>query len=75
MDYARVFGVKQFVAVVQNRRGSRFMVFTCNDSRYYVFSQLDPDGCATGLLWPVLRSRLRDDLRRSLAHGFGNASL
>jgi hypothetical protein len=31
--------VKQYVAVVQNRRGSRFMVFQSGDDKYYLFSQ------------------------------------
>ena len=66
------YQVKQFVAVV---RGSfaRFMVFETGDPKFYFFQQIDADGNATALQWPVEKSRLRDDLRRSLRHGVGNA--
>jgi hypothetical protein len=47
--------VKQYVAVVQNKRGSRFMVFETGDSRWYLFSELYPGPTliATGLQFPV----------------------
>jgi len=67
-------GVKQFVAVVRSR-WCRFMVFTTGSPRHYLFSQLDPHGCQTGLHFPVLKADLRRDIRRALAHGWGNASL
>jgi hypothetical protein len=75
MNLDRRYQVKQYVAVVQNRRGSRFMVFETGDSRWYLFSQLYPGPglIATGLQFPVEKKELRDDLRRALAHGWGNA--
>jgi len=66
--------VKQYVAVVQGT-WSKLMVFETGNPRYYLFSQLDPDGCQTGLQWPVLKADLKPDIRRALAHGYGNAIL
>lgn len=68
------YGVKQFVAVVQSR-WCRFMVFTTGSPKHYLFSQLDRHGIATGLMFPVLKSELRPDIRSALAHGWGNATL
>jgi len=68
-------GVKQFVAVVQNRRGGKFMVFATGSSKHYLFSPLDQYGCATCMSFPVLKANLRPEIRRALAHGWGNASL
>jgi hypothetical protein len=72
----RRYQVKQYVAVVQNRRGSRFMVFKTGDDRYYLFSQLYPGPTLiqTGVQFPVEKKNLRDDIRRALANGWGNAS-
>jgi hypothetical protein len=64
--------VKQYVAVVRGRHG-RFMVFETADSRYYLFSQLDPAGCATALQVPVRKADLQPDVRRALRHGCGHA--
>lgn len=71
----RRYGVMQFVAVVQNSDGMRFMVFRSGDPKYYLFSQLlpGPGLVASGLQWPVLKSRLREDIKRALANGWGNA--
>lgn len=66
--------VKQYVAVVQGD-WAKFRVFETGSPRHYLFSQLDPSGCQTGVQFPVLKARLRDDIRRALAHGWGNASL
>jgi hypothetical protein len=66
--------VKQYVAVVQGR-WCKFMVFETGSPKHYLFSQLDPSGCATTLQFPVLKTDLRDDIRRALAHGWGNAGL
>ena len=68
------YEVKQFVAVVQSR-WCKFMVFTTGSAQHYLFSQLDPQGCQTGLQFPVLKATLRHDIRRALAHGWGNAIL
>ena len=75
MNMDRRYQVKQYVAVVQNRRGSRFMVFRTGDDRWYLFAQLYPGPglIQTGLQFPVEKSNLRDDIRRALAHGWGNA--
>lgn len=66
------YGVKQYVAVVQGAH-SRFMVFETGDSRFYLFSQLDPDGCATGLQVPVSKKDLQPEIRSALRNGWGNA--
>ena len=68
-------GVKQYVAVVQNGTGLRFMVFTTGDPKFYLFCPLDKDGNQGGIQIPVKRADLRDDIRRALAHGWGNAHL
>lgn len=67
-------GVKQYVAVVASQ-WCRWMVFETGNPRYYLFSQLDPAGCATGLQVPVRKADLQADVRRALAHGWGNAHL
>jgi len=66
------YGVKQFVATYQGQRGW-FNVFQTGDPKYYLFDPLDPDGCSLSNAFPVLKSRLRPELRRRLAHGQGNA--
>lgn len=48
--------VKQFVATVQGRF-SRFRVFETGDPKVYLFSQIDPKGCDTGLQVPVRKGR------------------
>lgn len=65
---------KQYVATVQGA-SCRFMVFTTGSDRYYLFSQVDDDGCATGLQVPVLKTDLRRDIAAGLRHGYGNAGL
>lgn len=69
------YQVKQYVAVVQNSRGRKFMVFETGDDRFYLFSLLDNYGCQTLIQFPVRKADLRDDIRRALRHGWGNASL
>jgi len=66
--------VKQYVAVVQGHF-CRFMVFTTGDDKFYLFAQIDPDGCQTGLQFPVRKSDLQPEIRRALANGWGNATL
>lgn len=66
--------VKQYVAVVEGQHG-RFMVLVTGSDKYYLFCQLDPSGCQTGLQFPVLKSDLQPDIRAALAHGWGNADL
>lgn len=68
------YGIKQYVAVVRNGRGIRFMVFETGDPKYYMFSQLIGEtSVSSGLMFPVLKKRLRDDIRRALRHGWGNS--
>lgn len=67
-------GVKQYVAVVAGQ-WSRFMVFETGSSKHYLFSQLDPSGCATGLSFPVRKADLRPEIRSALRNGWGNAGL
>ncbi|MFZ1141418.1 MAG: hypothetical protein WAN76_19720 [Candidatus Sulfotelmatobacter sp.] len=51
------------------------MVFQSGDDKYYLFSQLYPGPglIATGLQFPVEKKSLRDDMRKALSHGWGNA--
>lgn len=69
------YGVKQYVAVVRGSTGRRFMVLETGDARYYMFVPIYPDGCLTSDGFPVLKSRLRDNIRRALRHGCGNAGI
>ena len=64
--------VKQYVAVVHGRF-CRFMVFRTGSDRHYLFAQLDPTGCQTGLTVPVRKADLQPEVRRALAAGVGNA--
>ncbi len=68
------YQVKQYVAVVKNRWGNRFMVFRTGDDKFYLFQPVDADLCATSLPgFPVEKKRLVPDMKRALAHGWGNA--
>jgi len=71
--YAPEMQVKQYVAVVQNSRGSRFRVFETGDPKFYLLSAIAPDGAEGGLQFSVLKADLRDDVRRALRRGWGNA--
>lgn len=67
-------GVKQYVAIVQNTSGIRFMVFTTGSPRHYWFQMLDGWGCAiAGMAWPVLKRDLQPDIAKALRNGYGNA--
>ena len=69
-----LYQVKQYVAVVQNSKGSRFMVFETKDPQYYLFAQLFGDtSISTGLQIPVCKKDLLPDIRRALRHGWGNS--
>lgn len=67
------FQVKQYVAVVRNQFGVRFRVFKTGDDKWYLFDPLDAYDCSVSMQFPVLKSRLRNDLRRALANGCGNS--
>lgn len=67
-------GVKQYVAVMRGRHG-RFMVFETGDARFYLFSQVAPDGTLTGLSWPVRKADLQPTVRSALRNGWGNTGL
>jgi hypothetical protein len=73
MNMALEMQVKQYVAVVQGR-GGKFMVFETGDPEFYLFSTLC-NGVQTGLQFPVRKADLRDDIRRALRHGVGNAGI
>jgi hypothetical protein len=64
--------VMQFVAEVQGEF-SRFRVFRTGLDAYYLFDQLDPQGCSTGLQFPVLKRNLQPKIRSALANGVGHA--
>ena len=67
---------KQFVAVVRNpKTDTLFMVFQSGDSRFYLFDPLDEHGCSRCMQFPVRKKDLKTDVRRALAHGYGNGSL
>ena len=61
--------VKQFVAELNGAHGFRWRVFTTGSDRHYLFSCVQNAAISV----PVLKSSLRDDVRRSLAHGWGHA--
>jgi len=66
--------VKQYIAVVRNGCGQRFMVFATRDPKYYLFSSLVGETTISGSLsFPILKAHLRDDIRRALSHGWGNS--
>jgi len=68
------YGIKQYVAVVRNRRGGRFRVFETGDPKYYMFDQLIGETSASSrIMFPILKNRLRDDIRRALRYGWGNS--
>jgi hypothetical protein len=61
--------VKQFVAELNGQHG-RFRVFTTGSSRHYLFELI---GSNPPLQFPVLKSDLKPEVRRALAHGWGHA--
>jgi hypothetical protein len=65
--------VKQYVAVVRNARGIRLRVFKTGDEKFYLFDPLDENDCSRCNAFPVRKSLLRPDIRRALAHGYGNS--
>jgi hypothetical protein len=66
-------GVVQFVARVRSPTTSaRFNVFKSGEAGYYVFDPLDDSGCSRCRAFPVKASDLRPEIRRALAHGWGN---
>lgn len=67
--------VKQYVSVVANCRGRRFMVFKTGNDKFYLFCALDDQGFQTGLQFPVEKKRLRREFSSALRHGWGNASI
>lgn len=71
----RRYMVKQYIAVVQNRFGTRFMVFQSGDEQWYLFCPVDADGCQGTNQFPVRKTDLRRDIRSALAHGWGNGLL
>ncbi len=70
--FDRRYQVMQHVAVVQNATGMRFRVYRTGEAGWYLFDPLDADGCSLCRAFPVRTSDLRPDLRRALAHGWGN---
>lgn len=75
MRFLPEYQVKQFVAVVQGSTRTRWLVFKTGSDKHYLFSQIDPNGCQTGLQVPVAKRDLKPEIRRALANGKGNASL
>lgn len=74
MPFPPYLGVVQYVAVYRNRFGQRFAVFTTGDPRTYLFSPLLGESSMHGDgAFPVEKRRLRDALRRALAHRHGNS--
>jgi hypothetical protein len=71
----RRYMIKQYVAVVQNQRGQRFMVFRTGDDHFYYFDPLDEAGCSRCCGVPVRKTDLARPIARALAHGWGNAGL
>jgi hypothetical protein len=61
--------VKQFVAELNGAHGSRWQVFVTGSDKHYLFVCKQN----TAISVPVLKSSLRDDVRRALARGYGHA--
>ena len=74
MPYLPEYMVKQYVAVVQNKRGVKFAVFKTGSEKHYLFSCVK-DGVFTGLQFPVLKKDLNPEIKRALNHGWGNAEI
>jgi hypothetical protein len=69
------YQVKQWIGVVKGDHPTiRWAVMETGDSRYYLFRVVE-NGCMGDLCFPVLKKNLRDDIRRALAHGVGNAGM
>lgn len=71
----RRYMIKQFIAVVQNRWGQRFMVFRTGEEKYYYFDPIDRYGCSGCAGFPVRKTDLRRPIASALAHGWGNVCL
>lgn len=66
--------VKQYVAVVANKRGQRFRVCNSGDEKWYVFDPLIPGTDCSGCIpFPVLKTSLKRPLASALRAGWGNA--
>lgn len=68
--FAAEFQVKQFIAEVNGRWGSRWRVYATGSDRHYL---LELVGQIPPLQVPVLKSDLQPQVRRALAHGAGHA--
>lgn len=74
MNMDRRYMVKQYVAIVQNKRGHRFRVFCTGDEKYYLFDPLIPGTDCSGLMpFAVRKTDLTREIASALAHGWGNA--
>jgi hypothetical protein len=62
--------VKQYVAEVNGGFGSRWWVFRTGSDKYYLFTCVQNPSFSI----PVLKTSLRDDVRRALSHGVGHAA-
>jgi hypothetical protein len=62
--------VKQFVAELNGSSGARLRVYETGSSRHYLFELI---GSNPPLQFPVLKSDLKPEVRRALAHGWGHA--
>ena len=69
------YQVKQYVAVIRSpTTGGRFRVFRTGDERFYLFDMLIGEtGISSTIQFPVRKADLRPDIRRALAHGWGNS--
>jgi hypothetical protein len=62
--------VKQYVAEVNGAHGFRWRVYRTGSDKHYLFECVQN----TDIRMPVLKARLRDDVRSALAHGVGHAA-
>ena len=69
MSFPPELQVKQYVAEVSGAFGSRWRVFSTGSSRHYLLVCVQNSDIAA----PVLKTDLRPDVRRALAHGWGHA--
>lgn len=62
--------VKQYVARVDGAFGAHWYVYRTGSDKHYLFVCVEN----SNITMPVLKKDLRDDVRRALAHGWGNTT-
>jgi hypothetical protein len=66
----RFMGVTRHIGIVRTSYAD-FRVFKTGDPKYYLFCMLDKNGCDTGIHHPILKTRLKNEVKSALANGCG----